>query len=746
MSMSILAGSLSILWLVTCTPQQILTVFVKNHLGANSAQLGLMVGLINLAAVLNLVSIRIIKGFSGRRKPFYMVTTLLQRLMAFGIAGGAFWVAQGGSRQGGIVLVILSSVLAAVFGNTSGSGWWSWMADLIPEGKRASFFGKRSSITQVVNLVFFFIATLVIDLYLEQVFWVYGILYAIAGVAGVIDILLHGFIPEPKVVDSQKFSLGEFLRPLRDKKFRNFCMIMGLYLFSMNLAAPFLAPFTTDPLGGGAPTVWLGITFVISQTTWVAMAPFWGMLMDRMGKKPVVILGGLFILSWVGYLVLNSHNYVWVLPGIAFAGGLLAPAFWEGISQFMLALSPEKYRTAYSAWYWTAFGVSAALSPFLGGQLYDFLAEQPLRIGQLEPTAFQVVVSLSIVLVLFSLTHMGRIATPKDKSVRTVMSTILNPGIFRAVTNIGLLSRPARAEAVERALREVRGAAHTLSFSEIVIRLDDPDAVVREAAAMALARLGTPEAEQELINRLKDPDALSRPMIARALGTMGSAAAVPYLIDSLQDRSEDLQVEAAWALGKIRVEEGSEPILRSLREGHSLRVRISSAEAAARMGLEPAAEEIFQLMHGTSNWILRRQLAIAMGDLFGVPGEIYHYMTGEFSRNVQMIYRLTGGVERLASGLIRKTVFHRKDAQTTARQVGARLRGAASCFDRREFGRGVRELEAVWRILEPHLPSAPLVRWYWDRLSTFADQGGVATGQDFVLGLYGLYRLLRRGY
>ena len=749
MKASYLGGSLSILWIVTCTPLQILTVFVRNHLGAGSTILGLMVGLVNLMAVLNLLSIRMVKKLKGERKPLYLLTALFQRLMAFPIAFAAFRVAAGGSREEGIILVVAAAVGAALFGNIGGSVWWSWMADLIPEGSRARFFGHRSSITQVVNLTFFFTATLMIDLYLDRVFIVYGILYTLAGLAGLLDLMIHLSIPEPKVEDRSAFSRKDFFRPLRDKKFRSFCIILGLYLFSFNLAAPFIASYTIDPAGGGAPAVWLGVTFVISQLTWILTAPFWGVLMDRMGKKPVVIIGGLYILSWTGYLFLDPGNYQYLLPIIAVSGGLLAPAFWEGISQFMLSLSPERYRTSYSAWYWTAFGVSASISPLLGGALYDLLAAHPIVIGSITPGPFQVLASLSILMVLFSLTHMGRIPVPKEKSVRAVISTILNPGIFRAVTNIGLLAKPTRAEDVEKALREVRGSAHSLSFSEIVIRLDDPDAEVREAAAMALARLKSEEAEGELIRRLQDPDALSRPFIARALGEAGSAKAVPFLIDALQDRSEDLQVEAASALGKIRVEESSQPILKSLREGGSLRVRISSAEAAARMGLNEAAEEIFTLMHGASNWILRRQLAIAMGDLFGVPGEIYHYMTGEFSRNVQMIYRLAGGVERLASGFLRKVLLPQRKEQIQKeklKSVRRSLQAAASAFDQKEFAQGSAELEKAWSILEPYLPEAPLITWYRTRLARHIAEGGQATGQDFILELYSLYRRLRKGY
>lgn len=800
MRLSYVTGGLGILWLVTATPQQILTVFVRNALGASPTQLGLLVGVINLMAVLHLASIWFYRRLRGRKKPFFMASTILQRCMAFVMAWAAFQVAAGGSRQTGLLLVLAAAIVGAVAGNISGSGWWAWIADLVPGDKRAAFFGRRSAISQVVNVAFFFCATLVLDLYVQQVFVVYGVLFLIGGIGGVLDILLHGWIPEPDLqrtaggpvessvpggagvpvgvdvpaepggsVESSgpveagvpaepmppaepgrdRMEPGEFLRPLRDPHFRRFCLLLGLYLFSLNLAAPFLAPFTTDPAGGGAPNVWLGISFVISQSAWVIMAPFWGMLMDRMGKKPVVVIGGLFVLSWLGYLVLSPENYMVALPAIAVTGGLLAPAFWEGISQFMLDLSPDRYRTAYSAWYWTAFGLSGAVSPLLGGLLYDFLLQHPVDIAGLQPSPFQLVVVVSVVLVLFSLTHLGQIPSPRDRSVRAVVSTILNPGVFRAVSNIAILSRPTRADVVERTLHSTRGGALGLSFAEICIRLDDPDVQVREAAARALARLGSSEALEQIIQRLQQPDSLSRPMLARALGQFAGlpeaqlGRVVQVLAEVLADPSEEVQVEAASALGRLAWQGAARPLLESLRDSSSLRVRISSAEAAARLGAEEAGLEIFALMHQTDNWVLRRQLAIALGDLFGHPGEIYYYMTGESARNIQAVHRLAELAERRLARLLRSQRVSPAvpDAAVAAMQTA--IRTAAARYDRADYAGAHGQLLQVWEQLPPGIRSGSprVVQVYWQALDDLRQAAGKPAAQDIVLQMYSLYRL-----
>jgi len=751
MSISYVSGALGIMWLVTATPQQILTVFIRNYLEATSTQLGLLVGTVNALALLNLAAIWFYGLLKGQRKPFFILTTLIQRSAAFLIAFAAFGVASGGDKDFAIRLVLVAGIIGALFGSSSGSGWWSWMADLIPEARRSAFFGRRSAISQFVNVIFFFSATFAVDLYAKQAFVVYGILFSLGALAGLGDILLHIFIPEPKPLDAdvEPMTWREFFRPLRDRSFRQFCIVLGMYLFSFNLAAPFLAPFMTSPTGGGAPTVWLGITFVISQLTWVLMAPFWGMLMDRMGKKPIVMIGGLMVISWVGYLFLGPSNYPFVLPLIALVGGFFAPAFWEGISQFMIALSPDENRTAYSAWYWTAFGVSASVSPLLGGVIYDYLELHPLIIGRFAASPFQTVVSLSIVLVLFSLTHLGRITTLRDKSVRAVVGTILNPGIFRAVTNISILGRPTRALVVQRTLEDSRGGALDLGFAEISIRLDDPVAEVREAAIQAMVRLGTPEAVHELVSRLSSSETLSRPKLARALGliplkneALKEEVSIALSL-ALQDPSEELEIEAAGALGRIQSQGSRGILLDFLRRSDSLKVKVSSAGAAAQLGLEEAAEEIFFLLFTTENWILRRQLAIALGDLFGTSGEMYQYMTGDWSQNVQSFYQLAEQSQKRLDKILGRVSGRRV---LLGLPINRHLEALPVYYEKGEFAAAFRlELE-VWGEIERHpgvkaiIPS--VVRMFWDKTLGIIEEGNEPKAQEVVLGLYGLYRCL----
>ena len=429
------AGAFNIFWFILATPQQILTVLVKTHLGGSAFLLGVLVGGVNLAGALNLISVLLVGVFRERRLLWFW-TTLVARVSAFGVAGAAFWVAAGGSKPTAVVVVIVASVVSSVGNALGASAWWAWMGDLIPDRIRASFFGKRSALVQTINMVFFFLATLMLDQFIGQVFIVYGMLYLIAGTAGTVEVLMQVKAPDPLQGRVPPLDLSAFWVPLKDQTFRRFCLAVGGFLVSFSLASPFLAPFVVDPDGGGASPIWLGIGFVISQGTWVVMVPLWGQLMDTIGRRAVVVVGGFFVLAWIPYLFLGPTTYWFLLPLSALIIGILAPAYWEGISQYMITLSDPDYRVAYAGWFWTWFGVTAAVGPLLGGAAYDLLQETPLTLFGVTFAPLQVLIVVAITLALATQLILARLKVPghTNDSVRALLGTLLSVDTFRAVT------------------------------------------------------------------------------------------------------------------------------------------------------------------------------------------------------------------------------------------------------------------------------------------------------------------------
>ncbi|TVQ20010.1 MAG: hypothetical protein EA382_15690, partial [Spirochaetaceae bacterium] len=441
-------------------------------------------------------------------------------------------------------------------------------------------------------------------------------------------------------------ALRSFFAPLVDRNFRRFALTTGLVLFSINVSAPFIAPYVTDPTTIGAPNTWLGIMFVISQSIWIAVSPGWGTVMDQFGRKPVVMIGLLFTVSWVGYLVLSPTNYFIVLPIIAMVGGLLAPAFWDGINQLMLSLTQERNRLTYIAWYWTLIGVISAGGSLGGGFLDDRLRGQTVQVLFVTVTGFHGVVITSLFLVAISLLVLSRIDEGPVKDVGFVFSRVATPSIFRTFMNIGVLARNDSSERIARSLRSIDSASDDLAMEQVLGRVHDPDSEVREEAVRALGRLRSPKATDALLDLLNDPSATTRVQSARALGRIGEKRAVPLLVDAMEGASEELREACAGAIGQIGGEASVGFLIELLRADASDSVAAGTATAVSHHGAFEAAWEIVPRLHRTTNPVLRTQLAIALANLLGRPGEFYRYVTGDDAQQQSRVRKLLQDAER----------------------------------------------------------------------------------------------------
>ncbi|MFA6508181.1 MAG: MFS transporter, partial [Treponemataceae bacterium] len=582
----------------------------------------------------------------------------------------AFVAAAYGDKSWGIRAIMITVPISWAFMNASSAGWWSWVADIFPEKMRAGFFLKRSALINIINVIWFFLAGMCLDLFEGPGrFWVYGAIFSIGALTGIVDIILNIFIPEPLPATQPTFHPTDALEPLKNRNFVHFSISAGIVLFSINLATPFQSPFVVDPRRVGAPITWLGIMYAISQLTWVLTAPFWGTVMDKWGRKPVVTLGCFYALSWVGFFFLTPRTYIYILPLISLGIGLLSPAFTEGVNQMMLSLTPEKNRISFVAWYLAISGVVSAGGPIFGGILFDALAGFSLRVGPFEFVDFHAVQLLAILMVIVSAFIMSRVKEGKERPISFVVSRIANPGIIRTYALMEDLASSVDPEKAESALRAIDPDTGDLAIEEILARLDDPYPEIREEAARALGRIASPLAVDALSTRLRDPSSSIRVAAARALGKIGDKRAVEPLAATLREAaSEELQDACVQALGTIGGDRSIKEVLALYRADVPENVRASAGTAASRLGLFEAAWELYPRLCESTNPVLRRQYAIALDNLLGNREEFYRLIGGSVSGTATRIARLFTSVEENVAKATMKLGENPKSIRTEIRR------------------------------------------------------------------------------
>ncbi|MBN2618786.1 MAG: MFS transporter [Spirochaetales bacterium] len=637
LKITILGGCTFTIWFSVCSPQPIFNVFFTNHLGATSSQLGLLIGIVQLATLFNILGI-IVYGKLETRKTYFTVMHIIHRFLGILLAFVSFYVAKTGNNQFAIKVIIIGFALSWMLSNSSGAGWWSWMADLIPDNIRASFFGQRSSIMNIVNIVWFMGITVVLDTWTSvNLFTVYGIIFSIASIGGLLDIVLFIWVPEPKQKEKEQLSLDNFFEPLKEKNFIIFSVGIGITVFAINVFAPFTAPYITAKSAIGAPNTWLGIMFVISQLTWILVSPSWGIIMDKFGRKPVLMIGCVSTFSNLFYMILTPNNYTFILPLIAISGGLLAPALWDGINQMMLSLTPTKNRTAYIAWNTTIVGLVSAGGAYVGGALKDATEGISIQLPIGMPiNNIHIILLLSLVLIVLGLLLLSTVKENKSRPLRFVVSRVVRPGIFRTFTNMGRLSGSANSNKIEKSLRSIDSDSDDIAVDDIIERLYDPDSEVREEAARALGRIKSTDAIPALIKELQDPESTIRSQAAVALGKIGDHRALHPLFTELESASDELQRSIINALGMLGTDESVKNLLKLFRNAPST-LTATGAVAISQLGALEAAWDIIPQLHNCNNPVLTGQLAISIGNLLGTPGEFYKYITGnDASRDNQI--------------------------------------------------------------------------------------------------------------
>ncbi|HNY17287.1 MAG TPA: MFS transporter [Treponemataceae bacterium] len=712
MRISIFSGASSVVWQLVCSIQPIFNVFFENYLGASAGQLGLLVSIIQAAAAFQILGI-FLYGWIGRLKPIFMVGHIAHRSLTAIIAFVAFYVARGGSNGRGIVIIIVAMGISWCFANATSACWWGWVADLFPESTRGSFFMRRSSIIQIVNIVWFFLASTMLDVFPKKnALIVFGVIISVGAVAGLLDILSQMVTPEVLPDQRHEFNSALAFEPLKNRDFVRYAVAIGLATFSMNLVSPFQSPYVVSPERIGAPNTWLGIMQLISQALWVLVAPFWGTVMDRWGRKPVVILGTLLVVGWIGYLFLTPGNYFIVLPLISATCGILSPAFWEGSNQMMLSLAPVKNRVSYVAWYLAIVGLVSAPGSLAGGLLSDALKGFSLQAGPFAFSNFHVVQLLSIVLCSLCAFLISRVREGSERPFGFVVSQITNPQIIRTYQNLDSLGRSPSALSNAEILRKFGSGSGELPIHDIIERLDDPDSAVQEEAARALGRIHSCQAVDALILRLLDHDSDIRVLSARSLGKIGDRKAVGALVGCLWESDGELQKACLEALADIGDEESIKQVMTFLRESQTDHMRQISSAAAARLGIFEAAWDIFPNIFRAASARSRKQYAIAMANLLGKPGEFYQYVSGSatvtqgrqkklvarFSQNMQEVYARQRKKGKLKADVIEKVRL----ALEEDRNVDA-LRETVAFSERLFadiFGEGVQS-EMLWRVDQP---------------------------------------------
>lgn len=378
---------------------------VALHLDFSPQWLGLLGVLPAAAPMLHPVGAWAVERL-GRKKPFHLWLVTIARIAFFlPVLAYHYWPAE---FQRPIVFVglVIANALMAIATNA----WQAWMGDLSDGILRGRFFGIRYALSAVATLVMGPI--LLIELGNAPTDSDFQRLFLWGLIASAVSLLLMGLqgeLPPPRSTSDP--GLRAALQALlSERNVRQLLAWRMVHDFGVHLAAPFWLVYHREAVNLSFATI-AGFSITANLFAMVGYL-FWGRVADRMGHKPVVILGilgaGLTPLFWYTYA---PSTWLTMYPEAALSG-----LFWSGVVAqsytMLVANTPAKGRTHLLALISAGSGIAALIGGATGGAIAEATQGWRLTFG---PTSWGfALIGLHLNFTLSMLFRLGSVILLRD--------------------------------------------------------------------------------------------------------------------------------------------------------------------------------------------------------------------------------------------------------------------------------------------------------------------------------------------
>jgi MFS family permease len=350
-------------------------------LGASNFQIGLLAALPTFTNIFQLISIWLVRRFNNRRA-ISVICALLARIPLVII--GLLCLL---NHTISINTVIFFLFFNFLFGSIAGPSWNAWMKDLIPENLLGTYFSRRSSYTQMLNVGLSLILALFVDYiktnYPQAQLITYSSMFIVGGLIGIIGAFVLSKAPEPISILTKE-NIFKLLRlPLRDSNFRQLLIFNSAWVFAINIATPFFIVFLMKGMGLSITYI-IGFT-IISQLCSILTIRIWGQFADRYSNKTIIAISApLYILCLAGWCFVGIYSHllpnllllflIYAITGVATAGINLS------ITNLSLKLSPSEDAIIYLSSKDMTTAFFSSFTPLLGGYMADFFNHRSLTI------------------------------------------------------------------------------------------------------------------------------------------------------------------------------------------------------------------------------------------------------------------------------------------------------------------------------------------------------------------------------
>ncbi|MFC5463606.1 MFS transporter [Lederbergia graminis] len=152
--------------------------------------------------------------------------------------------------------------------------------------------------------------------------------------------------------------------------------VMFFVMVGFGIIIPVL-PFYAEDIGA-SPTQ-LGFLMAFYSLMQLLFAPMWGRISDRIGRKPVIMIG-IFGLS-LSFFLMGFSSELWMLFAARIIGGLLSSANMPTVMAYVADITSEEDRGKGMGVVGAAVGLGFVFGPAIGGIFSDISLNMPFYIA-----------------------------------------------------------------------------------------------------------------------------------------------------------------------------------------------------------------------------------------------------------------------------------------------------------------------------------------------------------------------------
>jgi len=466
-----IAWMFGVVWMSLVSGAQF--VALGRLLGFSEFHFGLLGALPYMATGGQLLATRLIER-TGLQKHLFLVCATVSRLLWLVVAAIPLVVRVPSAWAVAMMIVVLAGVY--FLDAMAVPAWFTWMGYLIPRRIRGRYFAFRNRLSQCVQIVVVILAGVVLDRSIrpgagftpaEQplLLWTVCMVFAVAALFGALDILLFRRIREvlpsvygpagPPVVSRRRM-----MDAWGDRVFRHYAIYGAVFTFTISVSTWYFWRNCTQNLGFSnlATNV---LFLVVTPVVGILSSPLWGRIIDRWGRRPVLILAGVgtavgvvpwllaspklanpaFIVDGANWLarhvgaLFGRSDWSWLSYEdpvssylIALCGVAVAGFSWTGLALaqtgVVLGFADGRGRSRYVAASSFLISIGGILGGLVGGtvtQAFSHLQSRPIILGPFVWNNWHLTFMLAIAGRLLALISLKGMPDPGSASVRNLL-------------------------------------------------------------------------------------------------------------------------------------------------------------------------------------------------------------------------------------------------------------------------------------------------------------------------------------